>query len=221
MNININMDLVRMAMSVNQPVTLEVPKTGYKRSELANNFGLDFDNFWEDEVKNSYATNWLHILRSDFLSLYSVPSTETLSLLADYLNNKKVVEICAGRAYISSVLKHMNVDIVATDDYSWEYPEHLPRLTNVEKKSAFESIQKDVDFYIMSWAPYENDWDVEFLNKVRETNPNAKIILISEGCTNSSNFKYVVENVEDEEFNEISQSYRKDAFFSDWLSLVK
>lgn len=218
---NMNMDLFKKAMAIQEPVTFEVPKEGYNRSDLASNFGLNFEDCWIDDVKNNYVTNLLHLLRSDFFALYSVPSTETLSLLADYLKGKKVVEICAGRAYITSVLKHMNVDIVATDDYSWEYPEHLPRLTEVKKKNAFESIHSDIDFYIMSWAPYENSWDIDFLNKVREVNPNAKIVLISEGCTNSSEFKYVAEKVIDEKFEEISQSYRKDAFFSDWLSLVK
>jgi hypothetical protein len=82
--------------------------------------------------------------------------------LADWIGSRTCLEIMAGAGWLAKALSDFGVDIIATDDYSWDADTHLmmKRVCGVVKLNALESIKQfsDRDILICSWPPYgKND----------------------------------------------------------------
>ena len=207
---------------------IHVPSNGFRQGELLQEvnrtLGLELspsDENW------GFIRHTVHRFVINNTMLLAAPSLETLVKVAGILKGKKVVEVNAGRGYISSVLHYLGVDVEATDNLRHvdDFEEPFSILTEISNKDAISSIRPDVDVYIMSWASYQNDYDVAFLEKMREVNPDAQILLISEiddiyGPINTPAFLAKVKVVD--RLEEINDSYKKDSFYGqDSIVLVK
>jgi len=137
------------------------------------------------------------------ISSFALVSKAWVEPLADFLGDKKCLEIMAGRGVLSKALSDCGVDIKATDDFSWSWrgkiSEDKAVLTrselwfDVEEADCIESIEKygaDIGYLVCSWPPMENSM-CRALLKMREINPECKLIYIGEddgGCTADDEF---------------------------------
>lgn len=151
------------------------------------------------------------IEREDFIPISAFPliCNEWVNPLAEYIGDKKCIEVMAGTGMLSKALQNFGVSITATDSFMWEHTHWFPKdselWTDIEKIDCCEAIRKyaTVDFVVCSW-PYMDDNCYECLMTMREVNPSCKMIYIGEldgGCTASNKFFEAADWVEDEEFD--------------------
>lgn len=150
--------------------------------------------------------------------------------LAEWIGDRKCLEVMSGTGALSYALKEQGINIIATDDFSWNgiasWNNEKKYFTNVEKIDCIEAIRKygkDIDIVIMSWA-YMDDCAYKTLLEMRKVNPNAVMLVIGEsqgGCTADDNFFEAIHRVEDEKIYYIDSLY--DTWFGlhDHLMLVK
>lgn len=80
--------------------------------------------------------------------------------LANWVGNRKVLEIMAGAGWLARALSDYGVEVVATDDYSWDKENHkqMRRVYPVTKLHALEAIATiKADVLLVSWPPYGDD----------------------------------------------------------------
>lgn len=132
------------------------------------------------------------IYRRDYIKYcgFALLTEEFIDNLYEYVKYSKCLEIMAGKGAISKELKDRGVDVIATDDYSWDKKLRLSDTwINIEKIDCIEAIKKygkDVDFIICSWIPYEDSIGYEALKTMNDINPSCKMIVFGEakyGCT--------------------------------------
>lgn len=88
----------------------------------------------------------------------------------------------SGKGTLSYVLKQEGVNIKATDDFSWSKFTSMNTWCDIEQIDAIEAIEKygkDMDYIIMSWC-YMDNTGYKCLKKMREINPNCKMLYIGE-----------------------------------------
>lgn len=124
---------------------------------------------------------------------FAIPSEKALQTIAKY---GSILEIGAGTGYWASLLKDMNVDIVATDlgrSYGFE-----TFYTDIERLSAIDAIKNHPQRNILScWACYDQKWVYDAL---MESSCNYWIV-IGEGqggCTACDEF-----------FNELEKTFEE------------
>lgn len=123
-----------------------------------------------------------------------------LNSLAEFIGGKKCLEVLAGKGSLAKGLKDNGVDIIATDNYSWNNTLDMSDTwTSVEKIDCLDAIikyGKDVDYIICSWIPM-GDIGYKILKTMNDVNPECKMIVIGEddgGCTaNSKFFNHIME----------------------------
>ena len=127
---------------------------------------------------------------------FSIVSKNWLRILAHFIGDSKCLEIMGGTGLISKGLHDFGVDIICTDDYSWEEggkPHWKRHFTDIERIDAVEAVKKyanNVSFIIMSW-PYMDDTCYKAYKMMKEINPNCLMIYIGEsagGCTACDEF---------------------------------
>ena len=170
------------------------------KKEIPDNFDNLKDNVYRfnlDEITQNY------IFREQCINKigYVLLSHNLINVLAAYLKNKKCLEVMAGCGSISKCLKDKGIDIIATDNYSWNNHYWFNKNNNwcdIENIDCVKAIQKygqSIDYIIMSWPPYDSPeannvlLEVQRINK--EFNKNIKIIYIGEGkggCTANDDF---------------------------------
>src|SRR5699024_6074466 len=90
-------------------------------------------------------------LREGFINngMYAFVSWRWVKPFAKWIGERKVLEVMAGRGWLSHALRELNVNVIATDDYSWSYEcGWLPPVTDVEELDAIKSVEKygkDID----------------------------------------------------------------------------
>lgn len=161
--------------------------------------------------------------------------------LAEWIGDKKCLEIMAGRGWISLALKARGVDVIATDDFSWpEFDQRLPKgvtgtgigtwldvVTNVEKIDAVAAIEKygaNVDFVIMSWPPLGDTIAAGCMQTLGRVNPKARVIYIGErcgGCTADDTFFDYFKELDDKKFWNCAKMYQSWYAIHDHLMLGK
>ena len=153
-------------------------------------------------------------LRSDVVKKigFLLVTKEWVEDLSNAIGDKKCLEIMAGSGALSKTLKDKGTNVIATDNFSWRKNENGSsteswttdsgnHYCDIEQLDAVEAIKKykDVDYILMSWAPYEDPIATEVLKAMREYNPNAVLIYFGEGwggCTANDEFFELVEEVE-------------------------
>lgn len=137
----------------------------------------------EFPLGEEFMMRWNHVENYGFVIL----TTETISLLKDFLGNKKVLDVGAGSGYLSNLLRLRGVNVTPIDNFS-----HQIMAGYTFKKFSSDIIKVDVkdhpvedyEVIILSW-PHDG---METLNKMTSGQ-----ILIYQGescggCTGSEEF---------------------------------
>ena len=111
-------------------------------------------------------------------------------MLAEWIGDRTVLEVMAGRGWLAKALSEEGVDIIATDDKSWD-DRHVEAsdVFPVHKMDAVEAARTiDADVLIMSWSPYAEEVATEVLKVWGEDRP---VVYIGEergGCNAPDSF---------------------------------
>lgn len=208
--------------------------------EELDNLAKVFDSIYEQEIIDSFPVELSDSSDIDYLnpSYKNCPSimktfmrqeyikhagyaiiTKTFAdNLAKYLSAFKCLEIMSGRGMLAKALRDRGVDIIATDDDSWDF--HInqsPRWTEVEHIEAGDAIRKynDVEYIIASWMPMDIK-SKRIIRMIRKHNPYAKLIIIGEGfggCTANDAF---FDRIEPERPDVVFESFIADELPSWW-----
>ncbi|MFZ2352772.1 SAM-dependent methyltransferase [Paucilactobacillus nenjiangensis] len=150
--------------------------------------------------------------------------------LSEFTNDGTVLEIMAGRGFISKGLRNLQPTqtIMTTDNLDWQtkVKTNLPAVTAVENLDALESIKKygsTVDFVIISWAPDTQQTDWEILQLLRTSYPEIQLIVIGEynGATNSKAFWQHADLIDSTDTNKLNQNYHSFDLIDEKVYLVK
>ncbi len=147
---------------------------------------------------------------------YSLLALNWIIPLSKWIGNRKCLEVMAGCGSLTYALQQQNVDIIATDNYTWEnhWKDNNGMWTDVENLDAIETVKKygsDIDIIIMSW-PYMDDTGTQVLKTMREVNPECIMIYIGEGsggCTADDEFFDIVEHVDNKSFDDAVKEYKQ------------
>ena len=181
------------------------------------------------EIPDSYDRNLTSsIVFRDFIierQGFTLISKEWIKPLAKWIGNKNCLEIMSGKGTLSYALKQEGVNIKATDDFSWSKFTSMNTWCDIEQIDAVEAIEKygkDMDYIIMSWC-YMDDTGYKCLKKMREINPNCKMLYIGEwqgGCTGNDEFFESLVEICDESFEKIAAKLPQWSGIHDRLCLI-
>lgn len=132
--------------------------------------------------------------------------------LADFVENRTVLELMAGNGYISKGLRDAQKTVYTTDNKAWVAENETGKhpVTAVEKLDALAAIDKyPVDVVIMSWSPDKLDIDWQVLQKLRTLNPQPAFIVIGEknGATGSKTFWEQADYINDDVTQKLNKNY--------------
>lgn len=132
----------------------------------------------ETKLKNSYG----------YYGRMSKYTAESLVEQLD-LKEKTVLDFMAGRGYGVNALRDAGVDVIATDDQSWNNTKSS-HIENLDVIAALDKYGAESDYVFMSWSPYDNELDMKILQHMKDKHPHLKLIVLGEefGCTNSEKF---------------------------------
>jgi len=157
------------------------PSAPYGTSIFGNDLRiyLDDETLWKikSECKEEYM-------------MWAIVTREWTERLADWIGDRKCLEIMAGSGWLSKALSEFGVDIIATDDFSWGFhKKHRKYVFPIEKMNATLAIRLNTDreILIVSW-PYM-DRAIEYA--CREWGNERPIVYIGEdygGCTATDYF---------------------------------
>ena len=149
--------------------------------------GLISGGGWNDEIDRSF-DNWfmkVYEAREKLTKkgLWTVIDQKWTKILADWIGDRKCIEIMAGAGWLAKALSESGIDIVATDNDSWTNKAHteLEKVYLIECLDAVEAVSsnyKDRDILIVSWPPYNDDTICEVCEKWGTKKP---IVYIGEG----------------------------------------
>lgn len=158
----------------------------------------------------SYSKQWWknnledagHLVRLVFVKnlSFSIPATESLNAIADFVGNQNVYEYMAGSGYWAYLLqKELQVSITATDKHNTQYPvSQVPTFIPIKRKLVHKSTPPKTDAIMISWIPYEKKIANSLLKKMTS---GQKLILIGEWrggcCAHDSTFDILQEQFKD------------------------
>ncbi|MEC0276870.1 hypothetical protein [Peribacillus frigoritolerans] len=126
--------------------------------------------------------------------MFGFVSWKWVNPFVEWIGTKRVLEVMAGRGWLTHALRIKGVPVIATDDFSWANGGGWKEpLTQVDHLDAIESVKlygEQIDILIISW-PYMNDTAYEVLKELHKVNPTALCVYIGEGpggCTASDKF---------------------------------
>lgn len=169
----------------------------------------------------------LEITRDTLIQLtgYSLVSKSWLEPLADWIGNRKCLEIMAGNGILSYGLRDYGIDVVTTDDGSWEqFDIKVLQWCDIGKFDCCDAIKRyrERDIILCSWPPM-NDSLFKALQTMRSVNPDMIMIYIGEpnGCTADYQFENTAEYLFDSTILEINKLYQSWGGLHDKIYLVK
>lgn len=119
-------------------------------------------------------------------SSFALIAYEWVRPLAQWIGQRRCLEIMCGRGVLARALRDCGVTVVATDDQSWGLGEQWWRRcawVEVEKLdcvAAIEMYGPASELVICSWPPPEDPSAHRALLKMREVAPNTQMIFIGE-----------------------------------------
>lgn len=189
-------------------------KTNYL-NEILNNIPYKYTDQWDYFEPN--ATHEAFELRKQWLKkgMYALVTWSWAKPFAEWIKDKKCLEVMAGRGWLSLALQSLGVDIIATDDYSWlrqkNWDEPVTEVEELDSIEAIEKYGKDIDLLIISW-PYMDDAAYNTIKKLYEVNPDTQIVYIGEGmggCTADDEFHEHFREIEDEDFQLVVSGFQQ------------
>lgn len=171
-----------------------------KPETLINEVKETLELLKEHKIPNKYSKqlfdNFVSIyIREEFIRLqgFTLLTHEWIDKLVKWIGTRKCIEVMAGSGSLSKILRDKNIDIIATDTFTWtssfgSWNSINNYWTSIEKIDCVDAIEKykDRDLVIMSWPPYQEDSAYKCLLQMRKVNPNMQMIVIGEGsggCT--------------------------------------
>ena len=112
--------------------------------------------------------------------------------LIPLLKNKKVLEIMSGTGALASVLNDKGINIIATELYQEYHSNIWKKAECIDAVEAIEKYGKECDYLLYSW-PGMSDLMYRCLLKMREVNPEMKLIYIGEFGDCCANEEFVDE----------------------------
>ena len=164
------------------------------------------------------------ISREKFIEASAFPliSKDWLTILAKYLSGKKCIEIMAGSGMISYGLKNEGIDIIATDDFSWEISNQWTDIEQIDCLKAIRKYAVERPYIIMSW-PEMNAEAFHVLTTMREVNPMARLIYIGEygGCCANSDFVNAANIIDSDYSRKINEKFQSWQGIHDLVMIIK
>ena len=160
---------------------------------------------------------------------YALIAYEWIRPLAQWIGNRRCLEIMAGSGALSFALSQCGVDIVATDDKSWTdprcnwFPAPWSDVVQMDCLQAIQKYGKERAIIICSW-PYMDDSAYRSLLEMRRVNPDAVMLYIGEnwgGATANDDFFENLSLVEDDDFSAAVQNFKQMPGLHDFPMLVK
>ena len=181
---------------------LKMKIEGLKRGEIPDTFPdleKEFFAMYSSKDRYSYEDRvYTFQAREEYTNRcgFAIISKEWVQPLAKFIGKDKCLEIMAGTGLLSKALKDEGIDVICTDNLSWEgckpdWSNHFTEIENLDCVKAIEKYGKDVKYIIMSWAPYQGEESLLAYRKMKEVNPDAVMIYIGEyqgGCTACDEF---------------------------------
>lgn len=158
--------------------------------------------------------------------MYAYVSWRWINPLAEWIANRKCLEIMAGAGWLTYALKQKGINIIATDDFSWHSCNQWENVTEIEQLTANQAIWKygkQIDIVIMAW-PYVDEHAYQALRLLNYLNHNALMVYIGEksgGCTADDNFFANFEEIEDPGFEAVASKYQRFVCIRDNMKLGK
>ena len=184
-----------------------------------------------NDMENILCHSGLYSLREEYVQKYGfiMVSKDWVFHIANLVKGHKCLEVMGGCGLLSQALYEEGVDIICTDDLSWEngskpeWSNHRYLVEDLDAICAIEMYGTNVDYVIMSW-PYMDDTAYRCLMKLREVNPKASIIYIGEdwgGCTASNDFFENAEFYEDKRIEDANKVYANFPGIHDSIFILK
>jgi hypothetical protein len=194
----------------NNTLTKEVIRTMYTIPD-------EMPKFKDRFALENYATRSKYIEEG----MFAFVSWKWINPFAEWIGERKCLEVMAGRGILSLALRQKGIDIITTDNFSWAKETKVDTfklwndvLTDVEDIDAIDAVEKygkNIDILIMSWA-YMDDTAYRVIKKLYEVNPAALVVCIGEGmggCTADDSFFEHFEEFEDEKFEEVENNFER------------
>jgi len=127
-------DIVASDIKIPEEILDQMPKYAYG--------GLK-----EHHLKNAY----------NQAGMYAFVSWRWINPFVEWLADRKVLEVMAGRGWWTYALRQKGVNVIATDDFSWMNRSWIDTLTEVEEVDAIEAVErygKEVDVVTNGLAIY-------------------------------------------------------------------
>ena len=149
-----------------------------------------------DDLNEISSFDSLHSIRSRSectkRGMWAVIDKQWTKKLAKWINGRTCLEVMAGAGWLAKALSYHKVDIIATDDYSWECRQHKAMIVvhPVEKIDGINAAEKysDRDILIVSWPPHD---EASIHHICKEWGNEKPIVFIGEGdggCCASDKF---------------------------------
>lgn len=187
------------------------------KKEIVEDVSWNFLNSFNASLFRNYAIQYMG---------FALITKKFVRDLSKYIGDNKCLEIMSGQGCLSKSLRDEGIDIIATDNYSWDGRIDMSDLwTDIEKIDCLDAIRKygkDVSYIICSWIPYENPIGYEALKLMNEVNSNCRMIVIGEGYGGCTADDLFFENLEEIEINEeFTRNFRSWNCIHDYVSVIK
>lgn len=116
--------------------------------------------------------------------LWVVIADTWLKPLAEWIGNRKCLEIMAGGGWIAKGLEFRGVKIHATDNFSWKHRHSMMKpLVQVVNEDAIYSVQHslDAEVLLVSWPPYDGAQRLTIVDACEIWNNRGPIVYLGEG----------------------------------------
>jgi hypothetical protein len=137
--------------------------------------------------------------------MYAFVSWNWVEPFAEWIGNRRVLDVMAGRGWLTYALRQKGINVVATDDFSWGHPSSaLTDVLVMDALQAVESFGASTDLLIISWPPMDNV-AAKIIKRLYEINPDCLVLYIGEsggGCTADQAFEDTFGLILDEAFSE-------------------
>lgn len=154
---------------------------------------------------------------------FAVLEKDWLEVLANWIGKRKVLEVMSGCGALTKALQDFCIDIRGTDNFELKdkWQNIWCEIENIDAVNAIEKY-KDRDLLIMSWAPYDKDIDYKCLEKMRQVNPNMKMLIIGEmyGATGSEKFWKEANILDEAIIDKLNNMYHRWMFIHDRFFLI-
>lgn len=155
---------------------------------------------------NSYIEHEAKSILQNCCGIFCTVDLNWTKHLANWLGNRKVLEIQCGKGYLAKALKQYGIDIIATDDFSyWNINSFIiDDAIQMDRVEAIERFEKDVDILLLSWPRFDDLALVKDLMLWPEDKP---IIYIGEGSSGCCACPEFFEYYEHERLEKVNKHY--------------